>query len=142
MVTKCKLCSRENSIDILRDTIKPYTSDSAQYQTVVAFDCRGLEPVEFEVRSGSRCGILVRCVDRASSRDCLSLVQTLAKEILLVSIHCSLIQARSGWTVEHRESGATFEDVDLTEKEWADYDERSDEPVGITEIEHQFVKVK
>eukprot|EP00062_Callorhinchus_milii_P025601 gi/632986761/ref/XP_007910417.1/ PREDICTED: UPF0587 protein C1orf123 homolog isoform X2 [Callorhinchus milii] len=24
MVQKCKLCSRENSIDILRDTIKPY----------------------------------------------------------------------------------------------------------------------
>ena len=49
MVTKCKLCSRENSIDILADSIKPYSSDSAQYQTIVAFDCRGLEPVEFEV---------------------------------------------------------------------------------------------
>ena len=56
--------------------------------------------------------------------------------------HHSHLQARRGWTVEHLESGATFEDVDLTEKEWADYDERSDEPVGITEIEHQFIKVK
>ena len=51
-------------------------------------------------------------------------------------------QPRSGWTVEHRESGATFEDVDLAEKEWADYDERSQEAVGITDLEFQFVKVK
>ena len=50
MVAKCKLCSRENSIDILKETIKPYSNDAAQFQTIVAFDCRGLEPIEFEVR--------------------------------------------------------------------------------------------
>lgn len=98
MVTKCKLCSRENSIDILKDTIKPYSNDSGQFQTIVAFDCRGLEPVEFE--------------------------------------------ARGGWTVEHFESGASFDDVSLVENEWADFDERSGEPVGITELAHQFIKVK
>lgn len=98
MVAKCKLCSRENSIDILKETIKPYSNDAAQFQTIVAFDCRGLEPIEFE--------------------------------------------ARGGWTVEHHESGASFDDVSLVENEWADFDERSGEPVGITELEHQFVKVK
>ena len=49
MVAKCKLCSRENSIDILADSIKPYSNEAGQFQTIVAFDCRGLEPVEFEV---------------------------------------------------------------------------------------------
>ena len=49
MVAKCKLCSRENSIDILKETIRPYSNDAAQFQTIVAFDCRGLEPIEFEV---------------------------------------------------------------------------------------------
>ena len=52
------------------------------------------------------------------------------------------VQARGGWTVEHHESGASFDDVSLVENEWADFDERSGEPVGITELEHQFVKVK
>ncbi|XP_077681334.1 CXXC motif containing zinc binding protein isoform X2 [Eretmochelys imbricata] len=49
MVQKCKLCSRENSIDILRDTIKPYNAeDSEKFKTVVEFECRGLEPVDFQ----------------------------------------------------------------------------------------------
>ncbi|XP_078417353.1 CXXC motif containing zinc binding protein isoform X2 [Cetorhinus maximus] len=29
MIQKCKLCSRENSIDILKDTIKPYNAGFA-----------------------------------------------------------------------------------------------------------------
>uniref|UniRef100_A0A4W3J4S4 CXXC motif containing zinc binding protein n=1 Tax=Callorhinchus milii TaxID=7868 RepID=A0A4W3J4S4_CALMI len=53
MVQKCKLCSRENSIDILRDTIKPYnTEDSERFKTVVHFECRGLEPVDFQPQGG------------------------------------------------------------------------------------------
>lgn len=53
MVLKCKLCGRENSIDILKDTIKPYTADdSNKFKTVVAFDCRGVEPVDFSPRVG------------------------------------------------------------------------------------------
>ena len=54
----------------------------------------------------------------------------------------------SGWkeseeeSEEGRESGSVFEDVDLTELEWADYDERSGESTVISEIEVQFVTVK
>ena len=43
---------------------------------------------------------------------------------------------------EGRESGTVFEDVDLTELEWADYDERSGESTVISEIEVKFVTVK
>ena len=52
----------------------------------------------------------------------------------------------SGWKEsedeEGRESGTVFEDVDLTELEWADYDERSGESTVISEIEVKFVTVK
>ncbi|PIO36086.1 hypothetical protein AB205_0090330, partial [Aquarana catesbeiana] len=36
MVQKCKLCSRENSID------------NEKFKTIVEFECRGLEPVDFQ----------------------------------------------------------------------------------------------
>ena len=54
----------------------------------------------------------------------------------------------SGWKEsedddeEGRESGTEFTDVDLTEKEWADYDEKSEESTVISEIEVKFVTVK
>ncbi|XP_051867826.1 CXXC motif containing zinc binding protein isoform X3 [Pristis pectinata] len=53
MIQKCKLCSRENSIDILKDTIKPYNAeDSEKFKTIVHFECRGLEPVDFQPQAG------------------------------------------------------------------------------------------
>ncbi len=36
------------------------------------------------------------------------------------------------------ESGAVWDSVDLSEKEWFDYDEKSGESVGITDIEYEF----
>jgi len=107
-VIKCKLCSRENSIDILPETIVSYDmKDNNKAKTIVVFDCRGLEPVDFSPRMGWKV---------------------------------------SGWKEdedgEGGESGTVFEDVDLTEKEWADYDERSDESTVISEIGVSFVTVK
>lgn len=38
-------------IDILKDSIKPYNEeDSERFKTVVAFECRGIEPVDFSPR--------------------------------------------------------------------------------------------
>lgn len=56
MVSKCKFCSRESSMDILKDSIKPYNEeDSERFKTVVAFECRGIEPVDFSPRVGFKC---------------------------------------------------------------------------------------
>ena len=41
-----------------------------------------------------------------------------------------------------RETGTEFTDVDLTEKEWAEYDEKSGESTLISELEVNFVTVK
>lgn len=37
--------------DIIRDSIKPYCDkDVGKFATIVAFDCRGIEPVDFSPR--------------------------------------------------------------------------------------------
>jgi len=47
-----------------------------------------------------------------------------------------------GWVAEAAESQTKFSDVDLGEKEWVEYDERSQLSVGIFEFEHKFVRDK
>jgi ribosomal protein S27E len=53
LVVKCKLCARENSIDIIRESITSYEADySNKFKTIVTFDCRGVEPIDFSPRVG------------------------------------------------------------------------------------------
>ncbi|XP_065910581.1 CXXC motif containing zinc binding protein-like isoform X2 [Dysidea avara] len=51
LVAKCKMCGRENSLDIMADSIAAYDINGA-FKTIVVFDCRGLEPVDFSPRVG------------------------------------------------------------------------------------------
>ncbi|XP_065070016.1 UPF0587 protein v1g245604-like isoform X5 [Rhopilema esculentum] len=94
VVSKCKLCSRENSIDIVKDSYKPYNlEDSGKFKKIAQFECRGMEPTDFS--------------------------------------------PRGGWVANGAESASKF-DVDLTEKEWYDFDERSSNPVSIVEFQYKF----
>ncbi|BFY99211.1 hypothetical protein BsWGS_02251 [Bradybaena similaris] len=53
LVLKCKLCKRENSLDIIQGSEAPYTSEqSGQFGTIVAFDVRGVSPTDFSPRVG------------------------------------------------------------------------------------------
>ena len=98
MVQKCKICKRENHLDILKEYVKSYGAENdGTFVGVVAFECRGLEPIDFEIRSGW-------------------------------DVCCG--------------SNKIFEDVDLSEKEWYDYNDQNNDSVSITEIEHQFIKLK
>lgn len=98
LVSKCKLCSRENSVAIIPESLTSYNfEDSNKLKKIVAFECRGMTPVEFSPRAGFAC-------DGANS-------------------------------------SSTFE-VDLGENEWVDYDENSQESVGIYEFESQFINLK
>uniref|UniRef100_A0A3Q3F2N4 CXXC motif containing zinc binding protein n=1 Tax=Labrus bergylta TaxID=56723 RepID=A0A3Q3F2N4_9LABR len=47
MVLKCKLCARENSIGT-----SCHAEDSERFKTMVQFECRGLEPVDFQPQAG------------------------------------------------------------------------------------------
>lgn len=85
--------------EILPDSYKPYKiEDNEFYQSIVKFDCRGLEPIDFD--------------------------------------------PRANWEAEGAESGTKFDDIDLNEKEWAEFDEKTNEPVEINEISSRFVKTK
>uniref|UniRef100_G1PIJ9 CXXC motif containing zinc binding protein n=1 Tax=Myotis lucifugus TaxID=59463 RepID=G1PIJ9_MYOLU len=53
LVQKCKLCAREHSVEILSSTIKSYNvEDNEKFRTIVAFECQGLEPVDFQPQAG------------------------------------------------------------------------------------------
>lgn len=49
---------------------------------------------------------------------------------------------RNGFKCRGFESNTLFEDVNLEEKEWVDYDDKENQPVGIYEVKHQFVTIK
>lgn len=96
---RCHFCKRTSTLEILSDSYNAYSAEkNNQYQTIVKFDCRGLEPVNFE--------------------------------------------PRVGWKCVGSESGTLFDEIDLNETVWADYDERVAQPVEITDISIQFVVAK
>merc|ERR1712142_1078184 len=52
MVLNCKLCGRESNLTIEEGSVKPFSSENTGAQMMVSFDCRGLEPVDWECRGG------------------------------------------------------------------------------------------
>ncbi|CAD7089504.1 unnamed protein product [Hermetia illucens] len=96
---KCKMCSRENTMDIIEGSNATYTSDDAgKMKTIVTFDCRGVEPTDFS--------------------------------------------PRSGWIVKSSENGQTFDNVDLSEDDWVEYDQKNNNSIGIYEFQSSFIKLK
>ena len=107
-LSKCKLCSHLNSCDIKADSVTSYDAQNAnQFKTIVVFDCRGLEPVDFDPRDGWRA---------------------------------------QGYKENEEGEGETtstvFTDIDLSDKEWADYDEKSAQSTVISDFQVNFVVVK
>jgi len=50
-------------------------------------------------------------------------------------------EPRMGWSVKGAESSTVFTNVDLTSLDWADYDEKSQQAVGIYELASRFVRI-
>ncbi len=65
--------------------------------------------------------------------------------VITLACRCELsrthAQPQDGFTVKSS-SGAIFEDVDLSEKEWMDYDEKLGESIGIYDLEWKLQAVK
>lgn len=66
---------------------------------------------------------------------------------LIVSFDCRGIEPvefspRAGWLVKAAENGQTFEDVDLSEDDWVEYDNKNKVSIGIYEFESNFIKLK
>jgi len=49
-------------------------------------------------------------------------------------------EPRMGWQVKGTDSNSVFSNVDLTSLDWADYDEKSQQSVGIYELGSKFVR--
>ncbi|KAJ1667924.1 hypothetical protein IW140_003458 [Coemansia sp. RSA 1813] len=97
LVMKCKFCKREGVASIVGEPA-PYTAEnSGSFARVLTVECRGIEPVEVELRDG--------------------------------------------WRAKSTESNECFE-LDLTESEWYDYDDKAAVEVSVTEIESQLVRSK
>ena len=52
MILNCKLCGRESNLTIEEGSVKSYNAENGGLQQMAIFDCRGLEPVEWECRGG------------------------------------------------------------------------------------------
>lgn len=49
---------------------------------------------------------------------------------------------RVGWLVKSSENGQSFDEVDLSEDDWVEYDQKNKSSIGIYEFESQFIKLK
>lgn len=49
---------------------------------------------------------------------------------------------RDGWIVKSSENGPIFEDIDLSEDDWVEYDQKNQNSIGVYEFKSQFVKLK
>eukprot|EP00850_Spirogloea_muscicola_P008341 SM000044S15988 [mRNA] locus=s44:420753:421610:+ [translate_table: standard] len=47
-----------------------------------------------------------------------------------------------GWEAKGAESGTTFANIDLSDGDWSEYDEKLQLPVGISNVQHEFVVTK
>lgn len=66
---------------------------------------------------------------------------------VIVSFDCRGVEPvdfspRTGWIVEASDNGQKFEDVDLSEDDWVEYDNKNKVSIGIYEFESNFIKMK
>jgi len=88
------LCRRENSVDIVKGSLKNYSEeDNGKWIEIAQFDCRGFELLNFEFING--------------------------------------------WTVVST-GGTRYENIDLSQNEWVEYDSKLQNSVGIYNITGKF----
>lgn len=112
IVMKCTFCSSEGSANVLVDTLVPYSPLGLGEND---------DPVK---KTSSKKG-----PKKATSADGEHVfVEIEARNMAPISW-----QAFDGWTAKGLESKTTFDNINL-EDEWADYDDKADEAVVITDI--------
>ena len=129
-------------------------ADEGQFVPIAGFDCRGLDPIDWrpEVRCDSG-----GCSPPPPSLSLFLLEQLrgpaapssprLGSRAVPLSVcrasrsrrcvHRRFVALQGGFVVKSA-GGKTWEDVDLGDKEWADYDERKGESVSIMDLEWEF----
>jgi hypothetical protein len=49
---------------------------------------------------------------------------------------------QDGWSAVAEDSGHVYPEVDFSEREWVEWDEKMKRSVGIYNVGHQFVRIK
>jgi hypothetical protein len=81
--------------------IKKYDGENSnKFQQMALFDCRGVDMVDFSAR------VSIECTKTGGKK------------------WTDLCFMQDGWVAKGAESGTPFEDIDLTEGEWVEYDEK------------------
>ena len=115
--------------------------DDGKFVGMIGFDCRGLDVIDWEPQvlqqqkpCRESCRVAMRmqtCVHASQLELCCWMPCPYSTQ--------SAIQ--DGFLVEST-SGAKFEDVDVSEREWMDYDEKLGESIGIYDLEWKLQAVK
>lgn len=129
------------SVQQIKGMTRSFTADDAgSFVPVVAFECRGLEPIDWQPGVRLDIGGVRFGFDPFIS---FLLPSVLPKKIA-VEWHCLwssnpdvLSRLQENFIVKGL-GKTVWEDVDLSSLEWADYDEDTQESVSIMELEWKF----
>lgn len=119
-----------------KEKIKGYytAEDEGSFVGIVAFECRGMDVTGWQPEVGAHIHV-------QTSMLFLSLFYShISTKAVMPALNWRYL-AQDGFIVESK-SGARFEDVDLSEKEWMDYDEKLGESIGIYDLEYKLQGVK
>lgn len=124
---KCKLCTRTNSIDIIEGSNGKWVGRGCSIIAKIPISSSNLLPkIHFSAPyTEADAGKFKTIV----AFDCRGL-------------ELEEFSARTGWIAKGIDGKSYFEDIDLSEDDWADYDEKTSNSVGISEFKSQFVKLK
>ncbi|PAV70739.1 hypothetical protein WR25_05372 [Diploscapter pachys] len=115
LVEKCKLCGRQNTLSIVEDSYGTYKAEqNEKWQPMVTFDCRGVEPCDFDPRNdwvaeGTETGTPFNDID---------LTEKVVKNLVIKGL------------------------IRWYSQSWADYDEKASESTEIQDWEIRFSHVK
>ncbi|KAJ0089670.1 hypothetical protein Patl1_12988 [Pistacia atlantica] len=135
LVQKCKFCGREGTVTMISGRGKPLTqedSESGKYCPMMLFDCRGYEPVDYIFGGGWKV--------ESVGFHFLSfhfVIQHEALYIFLSRIECGC----KGYGAIQI-AGTKYEAVDLSGGDFAEYDEKGECPVMISNLRSKFDVVK
>ncbi|KAL6005972.1 hypothetical protein ACLOJK_040017 [Asimina triloba] len=129
LVQKCKICGREGTVQMMGGHGQPLThgaAESGKYMPLMVFDCRGMEPVEFFFGNGWEAyAVWTRVVPNL-----------LHQGQIIVSHSVDYILEFNN---EPLLSGTKFIEIDLSDGDFAEYDEEGKYPVGISNLQSRFV---
>ncbi|KAG0240299.1 hypothetical protein BGX31_002122 [Mortierella sp. GBA43] len=128
---QCTKCRETDSKYITMDAIHTSEMSSGRGEANLVMKCKGCKA------EGSASFISKPVAYTSNDSGFVTIVKVECRGLELVGF-----QPREGWEAKGETTDTKFEEIDLTEGEWADYDEKSGLPVGINTIEHRFVKDK